>query len=448
MQNIIEIATIFQRISETSSKNEKVSIIKENEDNILFKEVLKFVFDDFIRTGISTKKMSVTDLVEPDQDFNNILELMEYVEENNTGKLQVVSNIKNFAKKYSESVEQFILNIFAKNIKVGITAKSINKALCKGFIKEFSCQLAYPMNKYPDRVESGRDFSITQKLDGHRCVAICDGVEVAFFTRQGIRYVGLDLLGKQVEVLANIINQGKPVVLDGELVLDNKDNLETKDLFRATAKVLKNDKADKTGILFNVFDWLPLDEFFEGESKLAYLDRKSKLAESYVTFTSSYDMVATDFKLKIVPTLYSGNDTSIIAKLQDEKVKKLGWEGLMLNFNDSFYKTKRTPDLLKIKQFFNADVLVKDVYEGTGANKNKLGGVIIQFKDFEVQVGSGFTEDDRVKYWNNPEDIIGKIIDVQYFEESENQNGGKSLRFPTFKSVRSDKNIDDISYES
>ena len=31
--------------------------------------------------------------------------------------------------------------------------------------------------------------------------------------------------------------------------------------------------------------------------------------------------------------------------------------------------------------------------------------------------------------------IIGKMITVQYFEETYNQNGGISLRFPTVKHI-------------
>ena len=44
--------------------------------------------------------------------------------------------------------------------------------------------------------------------------------------------------------------------------------------------------------------------------------------------------------------------------------------------------------------------------------------------------------------WNN--DIIGKIAEIQYFEETKDQNGHLSLRFPVFRGLRTDK--DEISY--
>ena len=52
-----------------------------------------------------------------------------------------------------------------------------------------------------------------------------------------------------------------------------------------------------------------------------------------------------------------------------------------------------------------------------------------------VSVGSGFSIEDRNHYYNNPNDIVGKEITVQYFEESTDKTGKHSLRFPVCKTV-------------
>ena len=57
----------------------------------------------------------------------------------------------------------------------------------------------------------------------------------------------------------------------------------------------------------------------------------------------------------------------------------------------------------------------------------------IKHKDNLVRVASGFTIEQRQDFYKNPDAILGKIITVQYFEETKNQEGGISLRFPTFK---------------
>ena len=120
----------------------------------------------------------------------------------------------------------------------------------------------------------------------------------------------------------------------------------------------------------------------------------------------------------------------------------------MLNIGSGLYKTKRTSDLLKVKKFHNADVKCVDVFIGGGKYSNTLGGITIDYKSNLVNVGSGFTDEERDYYWNNKDEIIGKIVDIQFFEESTNQkDDGISLRFPTFKSVRSDKTEDDINYD-
>ena len=62
-----------------------------------------------------------------------------------------------------------------------------------------------------------------------------------------------------------------------------------------------------------------------------------------------------------------------------------------------------------------------------------LSQVWIEHKNHLVKVGSGFTQDQRLKYMDGS--IIGKMITVQYFEETKNQEGGISLRFPTVKHI-------------
>ena len=190
-----------------------------------------------------------------------------------------------------------------------------------------------------------------------------------------------------------------------------------------------------------MFDLLPLDEFLVGESKQVYVERRDKL-------NTINDQLADQLPhIHVVEMLYYGNDLAKIIELQ-KMAKNLGWEGLMLNIGDAPYLTKRTPYLLKIKEFLDADVVVKDIFEGTGNLEGKLGGVIIDYKGNDVKVGSGFTLEDRVHHWQCPEDIKDKVVQINYFEETHNQNNDDiSLRFPTFVCVRRDKDKSEVSYE-
>ena len=45
----------------------------------------------------------------------------------------------------------------------------------------------------------------------------------------------------------------------------------------------------------------------------------------------------------------------------------------------------------------------------------------------------------RDYYWNNPDEIIGKIVQIKYKGETKNKKGGLSVQFPEFQCVRTDK---------
>lgn len=460
MNNIVELKDIFKEIKAVSSKKAKEDIINKYKDNELFTKTLKFVYDDFITTGISTKKI---DANVKDNEFMvlntsfkyNYENLLDWVKEHNTGKLDTVYMLQTYIGQFEdEETKQFLKDVFTKKLKVGITAKTINKVLGKGFIEEFGCQLAYPYHKYLNKLE-GSEIIVTQKLDGHRSICIVKNGKATFYTRKGLVINGLDIQEREAEKLVERGFGGKDYVLDGELLAYNADGLETKDLFRLTTSILRSDSADKSSVLFNTFDCLPYEEFTTGKSKDPFWKRKEDLANAFYSIYPLKSVKSTEINplaqhLRIVENIYEDTyHPNVILSLQEEYVEPLGWEGLMINLSDGLYQTKRTSDILKVKEFFNADVLVKDVFEGTGELSGTLGGVIIDYKGNDVKVGSGFTLEERNTYWANPNKIIGKVVDVQYFEETNNQNDNNiSLRFPTIKSIRLDKTPEDISYEA
>jgi DNA ligase-1 len=75
------------------------------------------------------------------------------------------------------------------------------------------------------------------------------------------------------------------------------------------------------------------------------------------------------------------------------------------------------------------------IKEGKEVVRPMLAQAYIQHKGFRVGVGSGFSQEERIHYYENPEELVGKTITVQYFEETRNQEGGISLRFPTVKHI-------------
>ncbi len=54
---IKELKELFNQLGSTSSNTDKIAILKGNKDKELFVKTLQFVYDDFIRTGVSFKSL-------------------------------------------------------------------------------------------------------------------------------------------------------------------------------------------------------------------------------------------------------------------------------------------------------------------------------------------------------------------------------------------------------
>jgi len=117
-----------------------------------------------------------------------------------------------------------------------------------------------------------------------------------------------------------------------------------------------------------------------------------------------------------------------------------GYEGIMLKDALAGYKCKRSVAWLKLKPFIEVSLTVTAVEEGTGKNVGKLGALVCEGtddgKDICVNVGSGFSDDNREAYWTARDAVVGKVVEVRADAITQNQDGTYSLRFPRFLSFR------------
>jgi DNA ligase-1 len=445
--DVHKIYGIMHQLETQSAKTTKEQILKKNKGDKDFLEALTFLLNPYIVTGISTKKMKKRVVGKVDGASNpitNFGQLIYYLSKNNSGRDIDIFYIQQYIDTLdSEELQTFVKKFVTKDLKLGISEKTVNKVYGTDTIPTFAVMLAESYEKKQDKVKG--KFYITLKLDGNRCVAIKENGKTKFFSRKGQEIDGLVQLENEFRHLPD--NR----VYDGELILVNKDNLPSAELFRATQKVVRKD-GEKKNLEFHMFDTLPLSEFKAGKSKKKYEQRRNeldlifgKLADT--TIGDAVEAIEPIFFIKLVEVMYEGADKSVIPAYASV-VEEQGYEGLMINTADGLYQSKRVNNLLKVKSMKTADLLVMSVEKAIdGQFEGLLGRVNVEYRGNLVGVGSGFTLEQRRQFIDNPDEIVGKIIEVQFFEESQDEKTGQpSLRFPVFKGIRFDKGVEDINY--
>lgn len=111
-----------------------------------------------------------------------------------------------------------------------------------------------------------------------------------------------------------------------------------------------------------------------------------------------------------------------------DRIVALGGEGLILHKGDSLYKSGRSDDLLKVKQYYDAEAIVIKHIKGRGKFKGILGAIEVETdKGIRFKIGSGFSIAER----KNPPPI-GSQVTYKYFGLTKNG----VPRFASFMRIR------------
>lgn len=442
----IEILNGLNKIKAESGTNAKEDILRQYTDKD-FKQVLKYLYDTQYVFGLSTKKIDKRVSVELKKDCQSILEVFEYLKDNNTGTDFDIFVVQNFIDKFDDIDKKNMLKeLFSKKLKIGVTEKSLEKIYPNDF-KKFEIMAGEP---YFDRIDAiikdDPEIIVTHKFDGQRVILRVEDGNVKMFSRNGKVYTGLKDLEKEASMLPDGAYDGELLKLIDGTIIDTSRMPSTslckkvycpknaEELFSETASIVNSKDEDKKGIAVFLFDMIPLENF---DNKMQYdvpTDvRKEKLETVLSMFKFNY--------IKYANILYSGKfDQTVIKKMLDEMVL-LGQEGLMMNYKDAPYEFKRTNKLVKVKQVYTADVRIKGFEEGTGRNKGKLGALLIETpQGVEVKVGSGLTDFYREEIWNKQAGYIGTICEIAFTTPSTSKDSNLyNLRFPRFVGFRTDK---------
>ena len=424
---LLEILNKFViEVNKTNASNEKLKILAKYPQ---LKKILVYVNNSQITFGITSKnykKYISSKKTKPFQTFLHFYKLLDALAGRTITGDTAAASLKNFIFQFPK-YEDVILKVIDKNLQTRTNTKAINKVF-PGLVPVFEVQLA---NKYdPKFIKPKSRYFISRKLDGVRCVCFYSDEEIKFFSRVGNEFVdknGKSTLQALIEPLKIAFRGCPPTVFDGELCIVDKNGKED------FASVMKQIRKQVINPRFCIFDMLRPEEFNSGESTASFKRRYENLE-----FFRGKDPA-----IKILEQLEMTDESFCkMVKKSDEE----GWEGLMVKRNTK-YKSGRSKDLLKYKEFHDEEFLVTKVLTGpfrciskkTGLEETIETMVAVVINFHETQVGSGFSLSERKKFYKNPKLIRGKSITVQYFEKTPanvSKSGLPSLRFPTFKGIR------------
>jgi DNA ligase-1 len=407
-----ELNQFIEQMRATSSGKDKIKIIKESSS--LIHKALEYTYNPFKQYYVTSKTCIKNSHLKEKHSFGlfEILDKLNKREVTGHDAIKLVNGLE----------DKFIYKIIDKNLDIRAGDKVINKAV-PNLVPTFSVALAQEYKGKCDWIND--NWYASRKLDGVRCLAVVDeNGKCTLYSRMGKELTTLNKVKEAIEA-TNVINQ----VFDGEICLMDENGNED---FQGVMKELRRKDHQIENPIFMIFDMIHKPEFDNQKGTEKLSDRLAKLRAwqggrrtdaKILRYTEQF--VITD-----------GRHFDMWGQIAAEK----GWEGFMVR-NDVGYEGKRSKNLLKIKKFFDAEYEVIDydtdtaevVRDGRSETIEMLSQVWIEHKGHKVKVGSGWTHEQRLQYMDGS--IVGKIITVQYFEETKNDKGGISLRFPTVKHI-------------
>ncbi len=417
-----ELNKFIEEMRSTSSATDKIAIIARS--STFIHKVLEYTYNpykQYYTTSKTCKKNS--DKCYYDGGDLYPFELLDSLSDRKFTGHEAITLVNGWVE--NNEYGKLLYRIIDKNLDIRAGDKVINKAV-PGLIPTFSVALA---QEYKGKCDWDDNWYASRKLDGVRCLAVTDTEgKCTLYSRMGKEFTTLNKIKYAIEA-TGVINY----VFDGEICLLDEDGNED---FQGVMKELRRKDHQIKNPTFMIFDMIHKTEFDKGKST----DTLSERLHTLRTWLGPrYDTKET---LRYLDQSVITNETHF--NNWNQMASDNNWEGFMLR-KDTEYEGKRSKNLLKVKSFYDAEYEVlgfdvdnhEVVREGKSVSMTMLSQVWIEHKGHLVKVGSGFTQEQRLEYMDGS--IVGKVITVQYFEETNNQEGGISLRFPTVKVIHGDK---------
>ena len=254
---------------------------------------------------------------------------------------------------------------------------------------------------------------IQPKLDGVRCLFTAKGA----FSRTGKQFMNVQHIETE---LKTFFAANPNAVLDGELY-----NHGLKDDFEKIISLVRKTKPTK-------------EHRVEASQLVEYhiYDIASMTIANYTTrlnYIKSVPSFRWNHILRIIDTKVALDFDE--AKKFHTKNLKLGYEGSIYRSFNGKYKGTRSWDLMKFKDFDDAEATIVGYELGKGKRTGTLGKFIMQDDEgvvFGCPPGKGYNYNDLAAMLDNISDFIGQRATFTYFQRTK----AGSYRHPLYKCIR------------
>lgn len=425
---------IIQRLEADNSRLAKEAILREAMEQDLdeFFQGLKMALDRLYTFGV--KQVPVKETEEGQGlAWPNFVELAEALY-----RRQLTGHAARDAIKLAMEIatkdqwNDWYRRILIKDMRAGFGEKSVNTVAKKlkrpdYMVPVFEVMLAHDGANHESKI-TGKKL-VEPKLDGVRVLTVVDyeSRTVTQYTRNGKELVNFPHIAKAFE--DNMDNFARSLVFDGEVISHSFQDLMT--------QVHRKSDVEAEDARLALFDLLPLSEFKRGISVMGQKRRSAYLRENFSKIFADSGCIEIvpqrEFDLDVL------TDEIEFSDFNRDMVEQ-GYEGIMIKDPNGLWEGKRSTAWLKQKPYIEVTLAVTALEPGTGRNEGRLGAFICEGIDdgrrITVNVGSGFTDQQRKEFWQDQDSVVGQMVEVRADAVTQNQDQTYSLRFPRFQRFR------------
>lgn len=403
---------IFNELKSTSSKNEKQAILER--EKAANNEELRYIF-----SACYSPEINFFTKVIP--SYENKREIYTC-----TDAVQILVDVISSRKKTGQAALDYISFILSQTVKgdvslvesvikrdmdCGVQTTTINK-VWKDLIND-PPYLSYKLFK-PELLKKLKLPLISQEKSDGLFNDITVTPESLYYSSRAGHELNHKLLKRIEDKITLFCEVQGDFVINGEaLVKKYQEEGSSKDdkkwdgvsvLDRQTGNgMLNRGEVDPDDVVIHVWDIIPLKDYKKRSCSWTYEDRLT-LLKTLVDFIGEPEF-------KLVETRYCKTYQEVIDHFVE--MRSQGKEGTVVKNVSLLWKDGKTNDGLKLKNVFECEYKITDVYVHE-KDPNLCGGISVESSDSLVvfNCGSGLSKEQRKLFWQERDSMVGRIVTI------------------------------------